>query len=66
MWGKQVQEDKPNFKVTQERQKRFSNMKRIDKQFKLGEHVYFKVRLKISTLMLGRCAKLESKFCQPF
>ena len=37
-----------------------------DKDFQVGEHVYLKVKAKISSLILGRCRKLEPVFCGPF
>jgi hypothetical protein len=32
----------------------------------VGDHVFLKVKANKSSLKLGRCAKLASRFCGPF
>jgi hypothetical protein len=34
--------------------------------FKLGDHVFLKVKTSRSSLKLGSCAKLSARFCGPF
>jgi hypothetical protein len=34
--------------------------------FKVGEHVFLKVKVKISSLRLGSCPKLAARYCGPF
>ena len=53
---KQVQ---GNLKVAQDKHKSQADLKRIQKEFQVGEHVFIKVRPKKSSLKLGSCAKLE-------
>ena len=60
---KQVQ---GNLKVVQDRQKSQAELKRTQKEFQVGEHVFIKVRPKKSSLRLGGCAKLAPRYCGPF
>ena len=55
-----------NLKEAQDRQKRYADRKRKDKDFQIGDHVYLKVKSKRSSLSLGRCGKLAPRFCRPF
>jgi hypothetical protein len=57
---------KKNLKVSQFRKKSYENKNRVFKDFKVGEHVFFKVKAKISSLILGSCPKLVAKYCGPF
>jgi hypothetical protein len=36
------------------------------REFKVGDHVFLKVKANRSSLKLGSCAKLATKFCGPF
>ena len=60
---KQVQ---GNLKVAQDRQKRQADLKRTQKEFQVGEHVFIKVKPKKSSLKLGICAKLALRYSGPF
>ena len=60
---KQVQ---GNLKVAQDRQKSQADLKRTQKEFQVGEHVFIKVRPKKCSLRLGSCAKLAPRYCGPF
>ena len=60
---KQVQ---GNLKVEQDRQKSQVGLKRIQKEFQVGEHVFNKVRHKNSSVILGSCAKLAPRYCGNF
>ena len=60
---KQVQ---GNLKVAQDRQKSQADLKRTQKKFQVGEHVFIKVRPKKSSLILGSCAKLEPRYFGTF
>ena len=55
-----------NLKVAQVRQKSQEDLKRTQKEFQVGEHVFIKVRPKKSSLKLGSCAKLAPRYCGPF
>ena len=44
-----------NLKEAQDLQKSYANKKRKDKDYQVGEHVYLKVKEKLSSLSLGRC-----------
>ena len=55
-----------NLKVAQDRQKSQAELKRTPKEFQVGEHVFINVRPKKSSLRLGSCAKLASRYCGPF
>ena len=55
-----------NLKESQDHQKSYADWKRKDKDFQIGDHVYLKVKSKLSSLSLGRCGKLAPIFCGPF
>ena len=55
-----------NLKEAQYHQKSYADRKRKDKDFKIGYHVYLKVKSKWSSLSLGRCGKLAPRLCGPF
>jgi hypothetical protein len=57
---------KHNLKVSQDRKKIYFDKGRTHKDFKVGDHVFLKVKAKISSLKLGNCSKLEARFCGPF
>ena len=40
--------------------------KRKDKDYKISDHVYLKVKSKQSSLRFGSCGKLAPRFCGPF
>ena len=60
---KQVQ---GNLKVAQDRHKSQEDLKRTQKEFQVGEHVFIKVRPKKYFLKLGSCAKLTPRYYGPF
>lgn len=53
-------------KATKDRKKRFADLKRVHKEFKVGDHVYLRVRSRKSYLKLGGCVKLTPRYCGPF
>jgi len=57
---------KKNMKITQYRQKIYVENKRNHIEFKVGDHVYLRVKPKRSSLRMGTCAKLEPRYCGPF
>ena len=61
-----VKEVQPNLKVSQDWQKRYTDLKQTPREFNIGDHVYLKVKSKKSSLSLGRCSKLAPKYCGPF
>ena len=52
--------------MAQDRQKSQADLKITPKEFKVGGHVFIKVRPKKSSLRLGSCAKLAPLYCGPF
>jgi len=60
---KQVQS---NLKIAQDRQKSHADLKRTQKEFQVGEHVFVKVKPRKSSFKLGSCAKLPPRYCGPF
>jgi hypothetical protein len=40
--------------------------KKTHREFKVGDHVFMKVKSNRSSLKLGSCSKLAAKFCGPF
>jgi hypothetical protein len=57
---------KKNFKAAQDRQKIYADKNKIHREFKVGDHVFLKVKSNRSSLKLGSCAKLAARFCGPF
>jgi hypothetical protein len=57
---------KQNLKAAQHRQKIYADKNRIHGEFKVGDHVFLKVKANRSSLKLGSCAKLAARFCGPF
>jgi len=53
-------------KVAQNKQKGYANNKRTHREFKVGDHVYLRVKPKRSSMRMGECAKLEPQYCGPF
>ena len=59
----QVIQIRQNLKIAQDRQKSYANLKRTPREFKAGDHVYLRVRLRRSSLRMEACAKLASRYC---
>jgi hypothetical protein len=57
---------KQNLKVSQYRKKIYANKNRTHKEFKVGDHVFLKVKSNRSSLKLGSCTKMEARFSEPF
>jgi hypothetical protein len=57
---------KQNLKAAQDRQKSYVDKKKTHREFKVGDHVFLKVKDNRSSLRLGSCAKLVARFCGPF
>jgi hypothetical protein len=55
-----------NLKVTQDTQNIYADIKRTHREFKVGDHVYLKVKSKRISLRIGMCAKLAPHYCGPF
>jgi hypothetical protein len=53
-------------KATQDREKSYADKNKKNIEFKVGEHVLWKVNPKKSSLNLGSCTKIASIFCGPF
>lgn len=57
---------KKNLKTTQYRKKSYADKGKTFKEFKVGKHVFLKVRANKSSLKLGSCKKLVARYCGPF
>ena len=57
---------KQNLKATQDMQKIYVDKGRTHREFKVGEHVFLKVKANRSSLKLGNCSKLATCYCGPF
>jgi len=53
-------------KVAQDLHRSYVDNKRIHKEFKIGDHVYLRIKKRIISLRMGVCAKLAPRFCDPF
>jgi hypothetical protein len=57
---------KQNLKASQDRQKIYANKGKTLRKFKVGDHLFLKVKAKRSSLKLGNCSKLATRYCGPF
>jgi hypothetical protein len=57
---------KKNLKATQDRQKSYVDKGRTHTEFKVGYHVFFKVKSNKSSLKLGNCSRMATRYCGPF
>jgi hypothetical protein len=57
---------KHNLKSTQDRKKSYADKNKVFIYFKVGEHVFLKVKEKKSSLRLGSFPKLASIYCRTF
>jgi hypothetical protein len=55
-----------NLKAVQGRQKSCIDKDRTHREFKVGKHVFLKVKVRRSSLKLGNCSKLSTGYCGPF
>jgi hypothetical protein len=56
---------KQNLKTASDRQKSCVDKNRIHREFKVGDHVFLKVKANRSSLKLGSCTKLAARFFGP-
>jgi hypothetical protein len=42
------------------------DQKRTPREFKMGDHVYLRIKPRRSSLKMGACAKLEPQYCISF
>jgi hypothetical protein len=61
-----MQKIKHNLKVAQDKHKSYANKSGTHREFKVGDHVFFKVKANISSMKLGNCSKLVARFCGLF
>jgi hypothetical protein len=57
---------KHNLKVAQGWKNIYVDKRRTHRKFKVGEHVFLKVKAKRSSLKLGSFPKLATRYCGPF
>ena len=61
-----MEKAKQNLKTTQDKKQSYLYFKRVDRDFQVGDNVYLKIKLKISTLNIRKFAKLYPRFCIAF
>ena len=54
------------FETSQDKQKNHADLKRTPKEFRLGEHVFVKVKPRKTSFKLGSYDKLAPRYCGPF
>jgi hypothetical protein len=57
---------KKNLKSSQGKQKRYADKGGTHREFKVGDHVFLKVKANRSSLKLGNCSKLVAQYCGLF
>jgi hypothetical protein len=62
----QMLEIKKNLRDAQDRQKMYADKNKTHIDFKVGDHVFLKVKANRSSLKLGSYSKLAVRFCGPF
>ena len=62
----EVKKIRQNLKAAQDRQKIYVDKNMSYLEFKVGDHVYVRIKPKRITLWWTSCAKLAPKFCGPF
>jgi hypothetical protein len=55
-----------DLKVAKDRKKSYVDKNNTHMEFKVGEHVFLKVKTKRSSLRLGSCPKLATRYCGSF
>jgi hypothetical protein len=55
-----------NLKVSHDRKKSYVDKNKVFRYFKVGQHVFIKVKEKRSYLRLGFFPKLAERYCGPF
>jgi hypothetical protein len=53
-------------KATQDKQKNYVDKNITHREFKVGDHVFLKVKANRSSLNLGKCSKLAAHYCGSF
>jgi hypothetical protein len=59
----QMESIKQNLKAAQDKKKSYIDKNKVFRDFKVGEHVFLKVKAKKSSLRLGSCSKLVARYC---
>jgi hypothetical protein len=62
----QMTKIKQNLKAAQDKQKIYVDKNKTHREFKVGDHVFLKVKDNRSFLKLGSYVKLAARFCGPF
>jgi hypothetical protein len=62
----QVTQVNKNIKVAQDRKKRYANNKMSHNEFKVGDHLYLRIKPRRSSLRMGTCANMVPLFCGTF
>jgi hypothetical protein len=57
---------KKNLKASHNKQESYADKNRVFRDFKVGEHVFLKVKEKKSSIRLGCCPKLVVRYCGSF
>jgi hypothetical protein len=57
---------KNNLKVSQDRKKNYADKNRTHREFKVGDHVFLRVKTNRRSLKLGNCSNLEAPYCGSF
>ena len=57
---------KHNLKVAQDMKKIYVDKGITHREFKVGDHVFLKVKANGSSLKLGNCSNLEARYCGSF
>jgi hypothetical protein len=62
----QMLQIKQNLKLAQDMHKNYSDKGKTHSEFKVGDHVFLKVKDNKSSMKLRNCSKLATRYCGPF
>jgi ribosomal protein L21E len=57
---------KQNLRSAWDKKKSYANLKRTQREFNVGDHVYIKVKPRNNSFKLGKSSKLSPRYCGPF
>jgi hypothetical protein len=64
--GRENGKNKTELKGFPRQEKRYADKHRNHREFKVGDHVFLKVKSRKSSLKLGNCSKLATRYCGSF
>ena len=64
--AQQVKTIQKDIQAAQDRQKKYADLERSERKFKIGDMIFLRVRPKRSSLSFGKYKKLSPRYCGPY